>query len=81
MKTATRIILASALALSAAGAAFAAEEDTLLERENPMSASGALAQHVLVKRVRAHHASETRTYAPAATPSGEVVDFSIGSQR
>lgn len=79
MRIPARIIFASVLALSTVGPAFAAEEDTLLERGASMSTT--LEQHVASKRVRAHHATEARAYAPAGAPAGETVDFGIGSQR
>lgn len=81
MRISARIIFASVLALSTVGPAFAAEEDTLLEREASMSTTGPLEQHVASKRVHAHHATEARAYAPAGAPTGEAVDFGIGSQR
>lgn len=82
MRIPARIIFASVLALSTVGPAFAAEEDTLLERGASMSTTGSLEQHVASKRVRAHHAAtEARAYAPAGAPAGETVDFGIGSQR
>jgi hypothetical protein len=81
VRISARIIFASVLALSTVGPAFAAEEDTLLERGASMSTTGSLEQHVASKRVRAHHATEARAYAPAGAPAGETVDFGIGSQR
>jgi len=78
---AVRIIFASIFALSTISPAFAAEEDTLLERETSMSTVSAVEQHVVSKHVRAHRATEARAYAPAGTPADEAIDFSIGSQR
>lgn len=78
MKIAIRIIFA-VLALSTVGPAFAAEEDTLLEREAYMSTTSPLEQHVVSKRVHARHATEARAYAPAVAPAD--TDFGIGSQR
>lgn len=80
MKTVTRIIIASVLALSAAGPALAAEEDTLLEREAYTSNVGSLDHYVAVKRVQERHAAEARAYAPAGASVGEFNDFGIGSQ-
>ena len=80
MKIAFRIVFA-VLALSTVGPAFAAEEDTLLEREAYMSTTSPLEQHVASKRVHAHHAIEARAYAPTAAPAGEDTDFGIDSQR
>jgi hypothetical protein len=76
-----RIILTSILALSAAVPAFAAEEDTLLERAGSVSTARPLGQRVAVKHAQTRHATEARAYDPASTPADEVVDFGIGSQR
>ena len=81
MKIATKLVFASFLALSAVAPAFAAEEDTLLEREAYMSNTSAINQHVATKRVQTLRAFEARAYAPAGASVGESVDFGIGSQR
>ncbi|HUL89217.1 MAG TPA: hypothetical protein VLU23_13695 [Pseudolabrys sp.] len=81
MIIAVRIIFASVLALSTISPAFAAGEDTLLEREASMPTVSPLEQHVVSKHVRTHRATEARAYAPAGTPVDEAIDFSIGSQR
>jgi Flp pilus assembly protein TadD len=80
VKTATKIIFASALALSAAAPAFAYE--TALEYQTQISTTGTNAQHVMGNRTRAHHAMHpmnARAYEPADTQVG--VDFGISSQR
>ncbi len=77
----TKILFASVLALSAVTSAYAAEEDALVERGTYMSANASVAQHVVVKRDRAHRAIEARAYAPAGAWADEAVDFGIGSQR
>jgi hypothetical protein len=74
-----KFVIASVFALSAIGPAFAAEEDTLLEREG--SAGNAFAQQVVVKHARTHRVVDARAYAPASAPADDVTDFSIGSQR
>jgi hypothetical protein len=76
-----KILFASILALSAATSAYAAEEDTLIERETSMSTAALSQQHVAANHVRAHRATEARAYAPAGVPADEAVDFGIGSQR
>ena len=81
MNTGTRILFASALALSAVTSAYAAEEDALVERETYMSANASVEQHVAVKRAHTHRATEARAYAPAGVAVDEAVDFGIGSQR
>ena len=81
MKIGTKIIFVSALALAAVSSAYAAEEDTLIERETYMSANAPSERHVAVKRVRAQHTIDTRAYASAGASVGEAVDFGIGSQR
>ena len=81
MKIGSKIIFVSALALAAVGSAYAAEEDTLVERETYMSANAPFEQHVAVKHVRAQHAVDTRAYALAGASVGEAIDFGIGSQR
>ena len=81
MNTGTKILFASVLALSAVTSAYAAEEDTLVERGAYMSANASFQQHVVVKRDRAHRATEARAYAPGGVWADEAVDFGIGSQR
>lgn len=80
MKTASKIIFASALALSVAAPAFAYETD--LEYQAQVSTTRTHAQHVMGNRVRAGRTSDAlnaNAFAPASTPTG--VDFGIGSQR
>lgn len=81
MKITTKLVCASFLALSAIAPAFAAEEDTLLEREAYMSNTGTPYQHVAPKRVQTLRALDARAYAPAGASVGDAVDFGIGSQR
>lgn len=81
MKIASRIIFTSILALSAAAPAFAAEEDTLLERAGSVSITRPLGQHAAVKHAQTRHATEVRAYDPASAPADETIDFGIGSQR
>jgi hypothetical protein len=81
VKIASRIVLTSILALSAAVPTFAAEEDTLLERAGSASTTRPLGQHVAVKHVQTRRATEARAYDPASEPAGESIDFGIGSQR
>ena len=80
MKTFSKIILASALALSAVAPAFAYEgdEDTVLNPNTHISTTRPLAQHVVGERVRAHRAMDANAHAPAGAWVG--VDFSKGSQ-
>ena len=75
-----KILFASTLVLSAVTSAYAAEEDALMERETYMATS-VQHQHIAGNRVRAHHATEARAYAPASVSADETVDFGIGSQR
>ena len=60
MNTGTKILFASVLALSAVTSAYAAEEDTLVERGTYMSANASVEQHVAVKRNEraTHHGQE-----------------------
>lgn len=80
MKLVAKILVASAFALSAIVPAFAAEEDTLMERGGGMSAGNAYAQQ-MVKHAHSRHVTSHRAYVPVSTPTGDVIDFSIGSQR
>lgn len=68
MKTVSKVVFASALALSAGAPAFAYE-----------MALGYQAQHVTGKHVRTHRGIDANAYEPASAPVG--VDFSIGGQR
>jgi hypothetical protein len=78
--TVSKIIFASALALSAVVPAFAYEgdEDTVLNPNTHISTTRPLAQHVVGEHVRAHRAMDARAHAPAGAPVG--ADFSKGSQ-
>ncbi len=77
MKTVSKIIFVSALALSAGAPAFA--YDTASEYQTQVSTTSSRAQHVARKHVRAHRGIDANAYEPASAPVG--VDFSIGSQR
>ena len=77
MKTVSKIIFASALALSAVAPAFAYE--TALEYQTQVSTTGSRAQHVTGKHIRTLRGVDASAYEPASSPVG--VDFSIGSQR
>ena len=81
MNIGNKILFASILALSAVTSAYAAEEDLLVERGTYMSANASVEQHVVIKRDRAHRATEARAYAPAGVWTDEAFDFGIGSQR
>ena len=81
MKIVTRIVFASAFALSAIAPAFA--YDTAMEFQTQASTTVTSAkQHATANRTRTHqttHAMDAKAYEPAGVPVG--VDFSIGSQR
>ena len=68
MKIVTRLVAASVLALSVAAPAFAAEENTLLERNSYHSNAPVDAM------------AYAPTHARAPVKAGEVRDFGIGSQ-
>ncbi len=70
MKTLTKLVAASILALSVAPA-FAAEENTLLERNT----------YVQHNTVQAHRAVDAFAFAPAGVAANNGQDFGIGSQR
>lgn len=80
MTIATRIVLASFLAMSAAVPGFASE-DKLLERQGSVSASRPPEQRVVITHAQRRHAGEARAYAPDGTPADGTIDFGIGSQR
>jgi hypothetical protein len=80
VKTASKIIFASALALSIAAPAFAYETD--LEYQNQVSTTRTHVQHVMGNPARAYRTGDAlnaNAYAPSSAPIG--VDFGIGSQR
>lgn len=79
MKVVTRFVFASILGLSAVTPAFAAEEDTLLERAH-VSTMAPFAEAVVGKPVNTRRAIDG-AYVPASAPAGEMSDFCIGSQR
>jgi hypothetical protein len=80
VKVVTRFVFASILGLSAVTPAFAAEEDTLLERAH-VSTMAPFAEAVVGKPVNTRRAIDVRAYVPASAPAGEMSDFGIGSQR
>ena len=84
MKTVSKIIFASTLALSAVAPAFAYEgdEDTVLNRNTHISTTRPLTQQIVGKHVRAHRATDSNAYAPVEAPGSAPfgVDFDIGSQ-
>jgi hypothetical protein len=81
VKTTSKIVLASALALSAVAPQFA--QAAYLENQTQLLSASAQAQHVMSKRVWSHHAIDSKVYAPAeasaSAPAG--VDLGISSQR
>jgi hypothetical protein len=77
VKAVSKIIFASALALSADAPALAYE--TASGYQTQVSTTGSRAQHVTGKHVRTHRGIDANAYEPASAPVG--VDFSIGSQR
>jgi len=81
VKLFAKILVASVFALSAVVPAIAAEEDTLMERGNVMSAGNAHAEQVAAKHAHKRHPADSRAYAPASMPADEGIDLSIGSQR
>jgi hypothetical protein len=81
VKTTSKIVLASALALSAVAPQFA--QAAYLENPTQLSSTSTRAQHVMSNRVWPHRAIDSNAYAPAE-PSASVpagIDFGIGSQR
>jgi hypothetical protein len=79
MKTFTKFVAASILALSAIAPAFAGEEDTLLER-NTYNATTSV-RHVRHNGVKAHHAVDAFAFAPAGIAGQNGQNFGIESQR
>jgi hypothetical protein len=81
VKTVSKIVLASALALSAAAPQFA--QAAYLENPTQLSSTSTRAQHVMSKGVWPRRAIDSNAYAPAEAsaiaPAG--VDFGISSQR
>jgi hypothetical protein len=81
VKFVTRIVFASAFALSTIAPAFAYE--TALEFQTEASTTVTSSKpHATANRTRTHrttHAMDAKAYEPADVPIG--VDFSIGSQR
>lgn len=75
MKTLAKLAAASILALAVVAPAFAAEENTLLER-NSYSA-----HQVQQNSAKSHRAAEAFAFAPAGVTTYGGVDFSIESQR
>lgn len=73
MKTLAKLAAASILALAVVAPAFAAEENTLLERYS--------AHQVQQNSAKSHRAAEAFAFAPAGVTTYGGVDFSIESQR
>jgi len=81
VKTVSKIVLASALALSAVAPQFA--QAAYLENATQITSTSTRAKHVMSKRVWPHRGIDSNAYAPAeesaSAPAG--VDFGISSQR
>ena len=81
MKIVSKVVLASALALSAVAPQFA--QAAYLENPTQISSTSTQAQHVMSKRVLSQRAIDSNAYAPAeesaSAPAG--VDLGISSQR
>ena len=80
MKSLTKLVFASTLALSTVGTAFAYEND--LETVAPVSSMHSGEHQSAGKRAGQHRANDARAYAPAPArmPAAGGVDFGIGSQ-
>lgn len=78
MKTVSKIIFASVLALSTVAPAFAYEGDFTQAPNTQISTSGSRAQQVMGHRVRTHRGIDANAYEPDSAPAG--VDLGIGSQ-
>ena len=79
MKTATKIIFASALAFSIAAPTFV--HAAYLQNASQIRTTGAPAQHVMDKSVRAVRGLDAMAYVPAEVSDRYSRDFGIGSQR
>ena len=86
MKTATKIIFASALTLSAvaptfAHAAYLQAHAAYTQNASQIRTTSAPAQHAMDKSVRAVRGLDSMAYAPADGGESYSRDFGIGSQR
>ena len=86
MKTATRIIFASALTLSAVAPTFAhagylQNHAGYLQNTTQIQTAGTPVQHAMDKSVRAAGGLDSMAYAPADVADRYSRDFGIGSQR
>jgi hypothetical protein len=79
MKTFTKFVAASILALSVTAPAFAGEKDAQLERSTYNATTSV--HHVRHNGVKAHHAVDAFAFAPAGVAIQNGPDFSIESQR
>jgi len=79
MKTATKIIFASALAFSIAAPTFV--HAAYLQNASQIRTTSAPAQHVMDKSARAIRGLDSMAYAPADVGDRYSRDFGIGSQR
>jgi len=79
MKTATKIIFASALTLSAVAPTFA--HAAYLQNASQIRTTSAPVQNVMDKSVRAVRGLDSMAYAPADVGDRSSRDFGIGSQR
>jgi type IV secretory pathway TrbL component len=79
MKTATRIIFASALTLSAVAPTFA--HAAYLQNASQIRSTSAPVQHAMHKRAHAVRGVDSMAYAPADVDNRYSRDFGIGSQR
>jgi hypothetical protein len=79
MKTATRIIFASALTLSAVVPTFA--QAAYLQNTSQIRTTVAPAQHAMDKSVRAVRGLDAMAYEPADVGDRYSRDFGISSQR
>ena len=70
MKTVSKIIFASAFALSTIAPAFAYEGDWTQAPDTQISTTGSGAQHVRGKHVRMHRGIEAKAYPSASAPVG-----------
>jgi len=78
VKTVSKIIFASVLALSAVAPAFAYEGDSTQAPNTQISTKSSRAQQVMGSHVRTHRGIDANAYEPVSTPAG--VDLGIGSQ-
>lgn len=79
MKTATKIIFASALTLSVVAPTFV--HAAYLQNANQIRTTSAPVQHAMDKSARAVRGLDSMAYAPADVGDRYSRDFGIGSQR